>query len=32
MIEGAWRTDNEQSTRMEPVACINSNRYMLLLE
>ena len=31
VIEGAWRTDDEQSTRMGPVACTSSNRYMLLL-
>ena len=30
VIEGAWRTDDEQSTRMGPVACTSSNRYVII--
>ena len=30
-IEGAWRTDNEQSSGMEPVQCTSSNRYVISL-
>ena len=30
VIEGAWRTDNEQSTAMEHVQCTSSNRYVFI--
>ena len=30
VIEGAWRTDDEQSTGMGHVACTSSNRYVII--
>ena len=32
VIEGAWRTDEEQSTGMGHVACTSSNRYVIIGE
>lgn len=31
VMEGAWRTDDEQSTGMEPVARTSSNRYIIIV-